>query len=123
MREAYHARVVSMLVKAKPAYITLEKLNVKGMMRNRHLSRAVANQGFYSFKQKLLNACRKDGIELREVDPFYPSSKTCSCCGRVKEKLSLSERIFHCESCGNEIDRDLNAAINLVQAKEYVVLT
>jgi putative transposase len=89
------------------------------MMRNRHLSRAVANQGFYSFKQKLLNACRKDGIGSEKS----PSSKTCSCCSHVKEKLSLSERIFHCESCGNEIDRDSNATINVMQAKEYVELT
>jgi putative transposase len=69
MREAYHAYVVSMLVKAKPVYITIEKLNVKGMMRNRHLSRAVANQGFYSFKQKVLNACRKYEIDSENSIP------------------------------------------------------
>jgi putative transposase len=75
MREADHAYVVSMLVKAKPAYITLENLNVKGMVRNRHLSRAVANQGFYSFKQKLLNACRKDGIGSEKSIPFIHQAR------------------------------------------------
>jgi putative transposase len=98
MRQAYRAWVVNMLVKTKPASITIEKLNVKGMVRNRHLSKAISDQGFYDFKMKLLNVCKKHGIELREVDTFYPSSKLCSCCGFKKEKLSLSELIFHCES-------------------------
>jgi putative transposase len=75
----------------------------------------IANQGFYRFKQKLLNARRKYGMELREADPFYPPSKMCSFCGYVKKKLSLSERIFYCECCGNER--------NLMQANEYVALT
>ncbi|WP_093230633.1 zinc ribbon domain-containing protein [Thermoflavimicrobium dichotomicum] len=70
-----------------------------------------------------MNACRKYGIELREADTFYPSSKMCSCCGYAKKNLSLSKRIFHCEFCGNEIDRDFNAAINLMQAKYVAVLT
>ncbi|SFJ76993.1 RNA-guided endonuclease InsQ/TnpB family protein [Thermoflavimicrobium dichotomicum] len=123
MREAYRAFVVSMIAKAKPSYITIEKLNVQGMMKNRHLSKSIADQGFYDLKMKLLNMCTKLGIELREVNPFYPSSKLCSSCGHKKEKLSLSERIFQCESCGHTLDRDLNAAMNLMQAKEYVVLT
>jgi putative transposase len=123
LRKEYRAYVVSVLAKTKPAYITVEDLNVKGMMKNRHLSRAIANQGFYDFKLKLLNACRKAGIELRQVSRFYPSSKLCSNCGHKKTVLSLSERIYRCESCGMELDRDLNAAINLKQAKAYVVLT
>jgi putative transposase len=123
MRESYRAYVVSALVKTKPAYITVEKLNVKGMMKNRHFSKAIAGQGFYDFKLKLLNACIKIGAELREVAAFYPSSKICSCCGHKKKRLSLSERIYTCEACGESMDRDLNAAVNLMQAREYAVLT
>lgn len=123
MRSAYRAYVVSMLVKAKPAYITIECLNIKGMMKNRHLSKAIANQGFYDFKQKLLQACAKRGIQLRQVSTFYPSSKQCSYCDYSKKKLSLSERVFRCESCGYVMDRESNAATNLKQATEYVILT
>ena len=123
MRNEYRAYVVSRLTKTKPAYITIEDLNVKGMMKNRHLSRVIAGQGFHDFKVKLLDACKKVGSELRQVSRFYPSSKLCSNCGHKKTKLSLSERVYHCEACGMELDRDLNAAINLKQAKAYVVLT
>ncbi len=123
MRLAYRSYVVSMLVKTKPAFITLEKLNIKGMVRNRHVAKAVSSQGFYDFKQKLLSACKKYGIEVREVSTFYPSSKLCSCCGYKKVQLSLNERIFICENCGLEIERDLNASLNLKRAKEYTFLT
>ena len=123
MRNAYRAYIVSMLVKTKPAYITIEDLNVKGMMKNRHWSHAMANQGFYDFTLNLFNACKKVGIELRQVSRFYPSSKLCANCGHKKTKLSLSERVYHCEVCRIERDRDLNAAMNLQQAKEYIVLT
>ena len=122
MRSAYRAYVVSQFAKTKPAYITIEHLNIQGMVRNRHLSKSISNQGFYDFKLKLANTCRKLGIELREVSPFYPSSKICSCCGHKKVNLSLSERVYVCESCGNTMDRDLNAAVNLMQAQEYTVL-
>ncbi|PTM59866.1 RNA-guided endonuclease InsQ/TnpB family protein [Desmospora activa] len=122
-RKAYRAWVVSQLVKTKPASITIEHLNVRGMMRNRHLAKAIAAQGFYDFKQKLIQACQKRKIQLREVALFYPSSKLCSCCGAKKVTLSLSERIFHCDHCGYEGDRDVNAAMNLAQAREYAVLT
>jgi putative transposase len=94
-----------------------------GMRKNRHLARSIANQGFYDFKQKLMNACLKGKIELREVDPFYPFSKLCSCYGVKKVQLSLSERTFHCDPCGNVMDRDFNAAIHLAQATKYVILT
>jgi putative transposase len=123
MREAYRSSVASMLVKTKPAYITIEDLNVNGMLKNRYLSKSVSNQGFYDFKLKLLNACNKFEIELREVPRFYPSSKLCSFCGHKKVDLSLSDRIFECENCNGKLDRDLNAAINLKLAREYVVLT
>ncbi|MGE8203356.1 RNA-guided endonuclease InsQ/TnpB family protein [Heyndrickxia sp. NPDC080065] len=114
--------VVNKLVKTKPEYITIEDLNVKGMMKNKHLSKAVAEQCFYTFKTWLLAKCIDYGIELRQVDRFYPSSKLCSCCGKKKLDLKLSDRIYECD-CGNVMDRDLNASINLLQAKEYVVLT
>ena len=123
MRSAYRDYVVNALVKTKPAYITMENLNVRGMVKNRHLSKSIAYQGFYDFKLKLVNAGRKFGIELRGVSRFYPSSKICSCCGHKKANLSLSERTYICENCDMVIDRDLNVAINLVQAQEYTVLT
>jgi putative transposase len=123
IREAYRQSVVSVLAKTKPAFITIEKLNVKGMMKNRHLAKHVANQGFYDFKQRLLVTCKKYEIELREVDTFYPSSKLCSCCGHKKGQLSLSDRIYKCDHCHSKFDRDYNASLNLKQATEYIVLT
>jgi putative transposase len=123
VRETYRQYVVTMIVKTKPSFIAVEKLNVKGMMKNRHLAKSVANQGFYDFKQRILHACKKHDIELREVDTFYPSSKLCSCCGHKKVNLSLSERIYKCDHCTTELDRDYNASLNLKQATTYTVLT
>ena len=122
IRLEYVKSVVNKLVKTKPTYITIEDLNVKGMMKNKHLSKAVAQQCFYTFQTWLLAKWKEYGIELRQVDRFYPSSKLCSCCGRKKVDLKLSDRVYTCE-CGNEIDKDLNASINLLQAKEYTILT
>ena len=101
------------IVKTKPSRIVMETLNVKGMMKNKHLAEAVSKQGFYEFKRQIAYKCEKYGIELVEVPTFYPSSKTCSCCGRVKKELKLSDRVYRCENCGLEMDRDLNASINL----------
>lgn len=122
IREEYVKSIVSELVKTKPSYITIENLNVKGMMKNRHLSKAIAQQCFHTFKIWLVAKCREYGIQLREVDRFYPSSKICSCCGQLKGDLKLSDRVYEC-NCGNVMDRDLNAAINLLQAREYTILT
>ena len=122
IRLEYVKSVVNQVVKTKPRYITIEDLNVKGMMKNRHLSKAVAQQCFYTFKTWLLAKCKEYGIELRQVDRFYPSSKLCSCCGQKKVDLKLSDRTYKCD-CGNKMDRDLNASINLLQAKEYTILT
>ncbi|ENQ3106783.1 transposase [Bacillus cereus] len=122
IRLEYIKAVVNTLVKTKPTYITIEDLNVKGMMKNKHLSKAVAGQCFYTFQTWLLAKCKEYCIELRQVDRFYPSSKLCSCCGHKKVDLKLSDRVYTCE-CGNEMDRDLNACINLLQAKEYTILT
>jgi putative transposase len=119
-RTDYINKTVNEIVKTKPSYITIEDLNVKGMMKNRHLSKAIAQQKFYEFRMKLTNKCNFNNIELRIVNRFYPSSKTCSCCGNIKKDLKLSDRIYKCE-CGFELDRDLNAAINLENAKIYKI--
>ena len=123
LRESYRQLVAVELVKTKPAYITIEKLNVKGMMKNKHLSKAISQQGFYDFKVKLLNQCQKYNIELREVSMWYPSSKTCHSCGHVHKDLKLKDRVFHCPVCGYEEDRDQNASYNLRDATEYALLT
>ena len=120
IRTDYINKTIAEIVKTKPSYITIEDLNVKGMMKNRHLSKAVASQKFYEFRTKLQIKCNENGIELRVVDRWYPSSKTCHCCGAVKKDLKLSDRIFKC-SCGYVEDRDLNAALNLRDAITYEV--
>ena len=119
MRTDYINKTINDLVKTKPDYITIENLNVSGMMKNRHLSKAIANQKFYEFRNKLTNKCRQNGIELRVVDRFYASSKICHECGCKKHDLKLSDRVYKCPVCGNVIDRDLNAALNLRDAKVY----
>ncbi len=108
------------MVKTKPSYITIEDLNVSGMMKNKHLSKAVASQKFYEFRTKLQAKCKENGIELRVVDRWYPSSKTCHCCGAIRKDLKLSDRIFQCD-CGYIEDRDFNAALNLRDATTYEV--
>ncbi len=123
IRHEYVRSVVNQLVKTKPTYITIEDLNVKGMMKNRHLSKTVSQQNFYCFKKWLKAKCKQYDIELRQVDRFYPSSKLCSCCGHKKVTLSLSQRIFTCDNCDVEMDRDVNASLNLKYATEYIVLT
>lgn len=120
IRTDYINKIVSSIIKQKPSYITIEDLNVKGMMKNKHLSKAIASQKFFEFKTKLTFKCRENHIELRIVDRFYPSSKTCSNCGEIKQDLKLSDRIYKCD-CGLTIDRDLNSSINLKNAKEYKI--
>jgi putative transposase len=118
IRTDYINKIIIEIVKTKPSYITIEDLNVSGMMKNRHLSKAVASQKFYEFRTKLKAKCDENGIELRVVDRFYPSSKLCHCCGSIKKDLKLSDRIYKC-SCGYVADRDLNAALNLRDAITY----
>ena len=101
------------IVKTKPSRVVMETLNIKGMMKNKHLSKAIAEQCLYDFKVKLKYKCEFNGIEFVEADKWYPSSKTCSECGHIKSRLSLSERTYICEDCGVVIDRDYNASINL----------
>ena len=120
IRTDYINKTIAEIVKTKPSYITIEDLNVKGMMKNRCLSKAVASQKFYEFRKRLKAKCDENGIELRVADRFYPSSKTCHHCGSVRKNLKLSDRIYRCE-CGYVADRDLNAALNLKDAKTYKI--
>ena len=118
IRTDYINKTIAEIVKTKPSYITIEDLNVKGMMKNRCLSKAVASQKFYEFRKRLKAKCDEKGIELRVADRFYPSSKTCHHCGSIRKNLKLSDRIYRCE-CGYVADRDFNAALNLKDAKTY----
>ena len=120
IRTDYINKTIAEMVKTKPSYITIEDLNVKGMMKNRHLAKAVASQKFYEFRTKLKAKCNENGIELRVVDRWYPSSKMCHCCGTIKKDLKLSDRIYRCD-CGYVEDRDFNAALNLRDALTYEV--
>ena len=120
IRTDYINKTIAEIVKTKPSYITIEDLNVSGMMKNKHLSKAVASQKFYEFRTKLQAKCNENGIELRVVDRWFPSSKTCHCCGAIKKNLKLSDRTFACD-CGYIEDRDFNAALNLRDATTYEV--
>ena len=120
IRTNYTNQVIHEIMKREPSFITIEDLNVSGMMKNRHLAKAVAACKFYEFRTKLMAKCHERGIELRIADRFYPSSKTCHNCGHVKSDLKLSDRVYICE-CGYVADRDQNAAMNLRDAKEYKI--
>lgn len=120
IRTDYINKAIAEIVKAKPSYITIEDLNVSGMMKNRHLAKAVASQKFYEFRTKIKAKCSENGIELRVVDRWFPSSKICHRCGAIKKDLKLSDRIYRCD-CGYVEDRDLNAALNLRDALTYEV--
>ena len=120
IRTDYINKIIAEIVKTKPSFITIEDLNVSGMMKNRHLSKAVASQKFYEFRNRLKAKCNDNGIELRVVDRFYPSSKLCHCCGQIKKDLKISGRIYRCV-CGYVEDRDFNASLNLRDAVTYEV--
>ena len=120
IRTDYINKTIAEIVKTKPSYITIEDLNISGMMKNKHLSKEVASQKFYEFRIKLQAKCNENRIELRVVDRWFPSSKTCHCCGAIKKDLKLSDRIFKCD-CGYTEDRDFNAALNLRDAATYEV--
>ena len=118
IRTDYINKTISKIVNQKPKFITIEDLNVKGMMKNKHLSKVIANQKFYEFRNRLTAKCNTLGVELRIVDRFYPSSKLCHKCGSIKKDLKLKERIYKCD-CGYIEDRDYNASLNLRDAKIY----
>ncbi|SIO22056.1 transposase [Carnobacterium alterfunditum] len=121
IRQDYQNKIVASLVRTKPAYITIEDLNIRGMMKNRHLSKAISKQGFYTFRTKLQTKATQHQIELRLVSRWYPSSKTCHTCKAIKKDLKLNDRVFLCP-CGYSADRDLNAAYNLRDASIYEVI-
>lgn len=123
IRLEYVKFVANEVVRTKPRVVVIEDLNVKGMMKNRHLARSIAEQCFYTFQTWLIHKCKKYGIEVRQVSRFYPSSKMCSRCGHMKKDLKLSDRIYVCDGCGHTMDRDLNAATSLLRATDYIVLT
>ena len=113
IRNNYIHQVTTEIVKTKPSKIVLEDLNVSGMMKNKHLSKAIADSKWYEFRRQILYKAELYGIEVVLADRFYPSSKTCSCCGNYKKDLKLKDRIYICDECGLIIDRDINVAINL----------
>ncbi|MHB9341365.1 RNA-guided endonuclease InsQ/TnpB family protein [Fusobacterium polymorphum] len=122
IRDDYNNKMVDEITRAKLKYITIEDLKVSNMIKNKHLSKAIQEQNFYAIRTKLINKCKERNIELRLVDTFYPSSKTCSCCGSIKKDLKLNDRIYKCYNCGLEMNRDYNASINLEKAKVYKII-
>ena len=121
IREGYENKVVHEIVKQKPRFITMEDLNVRGMMKNKHLAKVVAAQRFNLILTKLKRKAQIIGIEFRTVDRFYPSSKNCHTCGHTNKGLKLKDCVYICPKCGYTEDRDFNAALNLRDAKEYRV--
>ena len=120
IRDNYLHQVTSEIIKREPSFITIEDLNVSGMMKNRHLSKAIQQQKLYEFRRQLEYKCKLGNIELRIVDRYFPSSKLCHECGCIKKDLKLSDRIYKCE-CGYVEDRDYNASLNLRDAKIYKI--
>ena len=114
-------KFVSDLVKKQPQFIAIEDLNVKGMMRNKHLAKDIANCSFYTIREQLIRKATERCIAVRLVDRFYPSSKTCSNCGHYKKDLKLSQRVYHCDNCKETIDRDFNASLNIAKTDNYVL--
>lgn len=122
IRTDYLNKTIHSIVKTKPSFIVIEDLNISGMMKNRHLSKAVAQQKFFEFKTKLISKCKENNIELRVVDRWYPSSKLCHDCGHIKRDLKLSDRTYKCFECGYVEDRDINASLNLRDANTYTII-
>ena len=120
IRHNYLHQTTSEIEKRKPSFICMEDLNVSGMMKNRHLSKAVQQQGFYEFRRQIEYKSERNNIPVIIADRFFPSSKLCSCCGNIKKDLKLSDRIYKCE-CGNIIDRDFQASLNLKMYGEKVL--
>ena len=120
IRHNYLHQITSGIIKREPSFICIEDLNVKGMMKNKHLSKAVQQQGFYEFRRQIEYKSMWNNIPVIIADRFFPSSKLCSCCGNIKKDLKLSDRIYKCE-CGNVIDRDFQAALNLKRYGEMFI--
>ena len=114
-------KFVSDLVKKQPQFIAIEDLNVKGMMKNKHLAKDVTNCSFYAIREYLIRKATERYIVVRLVDRFYPSSKTCSNCGSYNKDLKLSQRVYYCSNCQEKIDRDFNASLNIAKTDNYVL--
>lgn len=114
-------KFVSELVKKQPQFIAIEDLNVKGMMRNKHLAKDITNCSFYTIREQLIRKAKERHIVIRLVERFYPSSKTCSNCGHYKKDLKLNQRVYHCSHCQEKIDRDFNASLNIAKTDRYVL--
>ena len=114
-------KFVSELVKKQPQYIAIEDLNVKGMMKNKHLAKDITNCSFYTIREHLISKATERCIAVRLVNRFYPSSKTCSNCGSYKKDLKLTQRVYHCNNCKEKIDRDFNASLNIAKTDKYVL--
>ena len=121
IRQNYLHQTTTEIIKRKPSFIALEDLNVKGMMKNKHLAKAIQEQCFYEFKRIITYKATWNNIDIIEVPKFYPSSKTCSECGNIKKDLKLSDREYVCEECGCIIDRDYNASVNLMKYGQSIV--
>ena len=113
IRRNYLHQVTNEIINRKPSFIVLEDLNVKGMVKNKHLAKAVQQQNLAEFADILEYKAKRDNIEIIYADRFFASSKTCSCCGAIKRNLKLRDRVFNCSRCGSAIDRDYNASLNL----------
>lgn len=120
IRKNYLHQVTSEIIKREPSFICLEDLNVKGMMKNRHLSKAIQQQKFYEFRRQIEYKSKWNNVTVIIADRFFPSSKLCTCCGKIKKDLKLSDRVYKCE-CGNVIDRDYQASLNLKKYGENVL--
>lgn len=123
IRTDYNQKALQSILKQKPSFIVIEDLNIKGLMKNKHISKAISNAQWYMSRLFLTNQCEKLGIELRLAPRFYPSSKLCSCCGYKNTELKLKDRTWTCPKCSVVHDRDKNASINLEQCQNYTVLT
>ena len=115
----YQNKIVSSVVRTNPQWVSIEDLNVKGMMKNRNLAKAVAQEGFYNFRTKLVAKCQILDIPVHLVNRFEPTSKCCHNCGTRKVNLSLADRIYHCGVCGYTEDRDINASLNIGDTENY----
>ena len=121
IRNSYVTKTTSDIVNREPRFICIEDLNTKGMMKNKHLSKAVQQQKFYEFRRQITYKAERHSIPLIIADKWFPSSKTCSCCGFVNKDLKLSDRTFICPKCGNKIDRDYQASLNLKRYGEHQI--
>ena len=121
IRDNHLHQTTTEIIKRKPNFIVLEDLNVSGMMKNRYLSKAIQNQGFYEFRRQIEYKSKWNNIEVILADRFFPSSKNCSQCGGYSKDLKLSDREYVCKECGSVMDRDYNASLNLLNYGRSIV--